>query len=443
MSRAIIRKQNPIVSRLVEIGRCYKGSPKGTSKRGYAGGDDYASHYFRLEPEQRLKLHPATSDRFANLYDELKAAWEEMISQGGIKIRFPHSTIEENFPYSNRLIKQIGGTAKTFRECDGQTCTKWVEDEPHPSRKGQTIPKFKRGAIPCAAADGKECPMGCQAQGMLKFMVPDLYPGGVVLFPMNSPVDISAIAGYLEPYRQYDLSAIPFNLFRREDTISYDDRGEIKQKKNWGLHLTIDPTITRLMLLSKERQFLAGLNGDLMAPVISPASAAAALPASKSQLPGFRGSDDAFNFTARVQESIRACSTEMLNRAIEDARDLIHSNLYDRSGHEFIDREQERAMHLIRESSPYKAAEKAEGPAISVEAVVAAEPSEFVEGEELKALVAIAKENGWNSDSLKIRLNEIGINGSKKIPRDRLSEVSLIVGKTAIDGSDVNPAIPF
>ena len=349
MTRSIIRRQNPVISRLIEIGRCYKGSPKGTSKRGYAGGDDYASHYIRFQPEERLKLHPATSDDFQNLYDELKASWDQMMQQGHLKIRFPHATIEENFPYSNKLIKAIGATTKTLRECDGETCTKWTEDGKHPTKQGQTIPIVKRGSMPCAAVEGKSCPMGCQASGMLKFMMPDFYPGGVILFPFNSLVDISTIAGYLEPYRGYDLAAIPFNLFRREDNISYEEKGETKQKKNWGLHLGIDPTITRLMMESKSRNFITQLEGgSAIAPL--PPAPVNALPPAQERLPDFSRSDDGMIFKAAVSKAIRNGSLQELEGAVDNALELIFSEIYDESGRAFVERQEQNAREAIRDA---------------------------------------------------------------------------------------------
>ena len=349
MTRAIIRKQNPVISRLVEIGRCRKGTPKGTSVRKWEGGDDYASHYIRFEPEERLKLHPASTDDYESLYDELKAAWDQMMAQGHIKIRFPHATIAENFPYSNKLIKKIGSTEKTFRECDGQTCTRWTEDGKHPTNPNRTIPVFKRGSIPCSAIEGKSCPMGCAPWGMLKFMVPDFYPGGVILFPLSSPVDISAIAGYLEPYQNYDLSAIPFNLFRREDSVSWEEKGEMKQGKNWGLHIGVDPTITRLMMESKSRNFITQLEGgSAIAPL--PPAPVNALPPAQERLPDFSRSDDGMIFKAAVSKAIRNGSLQELEGAIDNALELIFSEIYDESGRAFVERQEQNAREAIRDA---------------------------------------------------------------------------------------------
>jgi hypothetical protein len=214
MNRAILRKSNPVIVRWEEAGRCYKGSPKGTSQRNsrYEGGDDYESSYIRFEPAERFKAYPATTADFENLYAELKDGWTGLMRLGHIPIRFPFPTIEENFNWENKIIKKIGGSEKTFRRCDGTTCSLWVESKAHPTKRGQTIPSFIRGSKPCSAVEGNECPEGCAAKGMLKFMVPTLYAGGIVVFPLNSPVDISTIAGCLEPFRNFDLSAIPFTL---------------------------------------------------------------------------------------------------------------------------------------------------------------------------------------------------------------------------------------
>lgn len=350
MARAILRKNNPVQQRLTEIGRCYKGSPKGTSNKGrYKGGDDYASSYIRFEPSDRLKLYPATQEGFENLFEELKSAWEAMISHGSIKIRFPHSTVDENFVWSNKVVKEVGGTTKTFRECDGSTCTKWVETAPHPTIPNKTIPIFKRGSIPCSAIEGKECPEGCQAKGMLKFMVPDLYAGGIILFPLNSPVDVSAIAGYLEPYRNMDLSAIPFSLFRMEAPVSWEEGGEMKTKNNWGLHLELDPQVSRLMLQGVERRYMAQLEQGDFTPVRSlPAPATRALPpAPKDDLMPLAKAEDGYLFLERVQDAILNRDLTALTEAVSDARDLIYSGLYDRSSHYWVDREEKRALEMI------------------------------------------------------------------------------------------------
>jgi len=350
MTRAIIRRQNPIISRLVEIGRCYKGSRKGTSVRKWEGGDDYASHYIRFEPEERLKLHPASTDAHENLYDELKASWDQMMQQGHLKIRFPHDTIEENFPHTNKVIKKIGNTEKTFRECNGSVCTKWTEDGKHPANPSRTIPVFKRGSMPCAASEeDKLCPMGCTPWGMLKFMIPDFYPGGVILFPLHSPVDIAAIEGYFDHYKTYPIADIPFNLFRREDDISYEEKGEMKQKKNWGLHLGVDPTITRLMMESKSRNFITQLEGGSAIATLPPAPVNA-LPPAQERLPDFSRSDDGMAFKAAVSKAIRNGSLQELESAIDNALELIFSGLYDESGRAFVERQEQNAREAMRDA---------------------------------------------------------------------------------------------
>lgn len=419
MARAILRKQNPVTARFTEIGRCYKGSPKGTSKRGYAGGDDYASSYIRFEPAERLKLHPATTDAFESLYEEFKARWEVLIKEGRVRIRFPHYGIDENFVWSNKVIKAIGGTEKTFRECDGTTCTKWVESAQHPTKKGQTIPKFVRGEKACSAIEGKECPEGCQAKGMLKFMVPDLYPGGIILFPLNSPVDISAIAGYLEPFKNTDLSAIPFSLFRKPDPLSWEEKGEMKSKaENWGLHLEIDPQISMLMMESRQRRFIGELQGDVSIAALTPEKPKSLAPASE-ELPAFGKSEDGYNFTIKVQTAIRNGSVDELNSAIEDALELVHANLYDfKSGIAFVEREQNRAMEALRDRTMPTVEVVPNDPFLTRE-----------EGLELWKLAASAK---FTESTAKQCLNDLKIESFAKIPRDRASEVRKALSDTAL-----------
>jgi len=191
--------------------------------------------------------------------------------------------------------------------------------------------------------------MGCAPWGMLKFMVPDFYPGGVILFPLSSPVDISAIAGYLEPYQNYDLSAIPFNLFRREDSVSWEEKGEMKQGKNWGLHIGVDPTITRLMMESKERNFITQLEGGSAIATLQPAPVNA-LPPAQERLPDFSRSSDGMSFKQAVSLAIRNGSLQELEDAVDNALELIFSGLYDESGRAFVERQEQNAREAMRDA---------------------------------------------------------------------------------------------
>ncbi|MGL4909734.1 MAG: hypothetical protein ACRC4J_00835, partial [Cetobacterium sp.] len=386
MSRSILRKNVEIQPRFVEIGRCYKGTPKGTSKRGYAGGDDYNSSYLRFEPSDRLKFHPASSNQYENMHAELKARWETLIKDGRVKIRFPLPSVDENFVWSNKVIKAIANTEKTFRECDGVTCTKWVESIPHPTKTNQTLPKFVKGSKPCSAVEGKECPEGCQAKGLLKFMVPDLYPGGIIILPLNSPVDIGAIAGYLKPFENIDLSAIPFSLFRKASPVSWEEKGEIKTKaENWGLHLEIDPQMSMLMMASKKRQFIGELQGQ---PKLLSQPIAALPPARTETLPTFGKSDDGYQFVARMQSAIQLGSTAELDAAVDDAMDLVHSGLYEfKSGVAFIDYEYKRALQAISDRSL-----PSEDPRLSLvrKLFALARDLGYTDGNEFKTLVKTA-----------------------------------------------------
>ena len=431
---AIVRKQNPIQARLVEIGRCYKGGASGTSKKSslYKGGDDFASSYIRFEPADRFKLSPASSDKFHNLFEELKAAWEDMISQGSISIRFPSPTIEENFTYSNKVTKGIGNTTKTFRECDGETCTKWVESAPHPVKSGQTIPVFKRGAKPCSAIEGKDCPEGCKAKGMLKFMIPDLYPGGIIVFPLNSPVDVGAIAAYLEPFRSLDLSAVPFNLFRMKQDVSWEEKGETKSKANWGIHLAIDPTFSRLMLQGSERRYRAQMEIGDFTPVRSlrSNSAIASLPPATETLPSLRRTDDGMAFQQDVQRSIRETDIALLREVVEDAKELVWSGIYSKESMGWIESEERRAMEAIArvptarvELAPQRAAQPKRSQATSStsEATIEAPATVVSDGDELISksdrahLWKTAQSTGYSEDGFRGLVEMFGFSGSEKI----------------------------
>lgn len=349
MVRSILRRDRQVEGRLVEIGRIYKGQPKGTSTRSvkYKGGDDYNSPYLRFEPAERLLYVGATNPKFPNLHDELKAAWEDLIKEGRVRIRFFYPTIKENFAWSNKVVKEIGRTTKTFRECDGITCTRWTESAPHPTKPGETIPIFKRGEMTCAAIDGNECPLGCEAKGWIKFIVPDLYAGGLVFFPLNSPMDISNIEAELNPYKNLDLTAIPFSLFRKKDLVSYEVKGKSQDKDNWGIHLEPDPTMVRLMMQGSQQRYMQQLSVGNFAPVRSlPTAPTPALPAAP-ELRSLKGTDDGLLFEQRVHEAIIKGDRAELSLAVSDARDWVYSGLYDQSSLNWINSEEERAEEAI------------------------------------------------------------------------------------------------
>lgn len=338
-------------TKLTEIGRLYKGSPKGTSVRKYAGGDDYASHYLRFEPDDRFKLSPATTAGFANLHEELKARWESLISKGSVSIRFPYQGVSANWQWSNKLVKMVGDRGKTFVECDGATCTKWTQP-------GAKRPEFIKGSKPCAAGpEDKDCPLGCKPYGMLTFYVPELHPGGVVLFPLKGPIDVGNIQSYLNSYAAFDLTAVPFSLFRRSQEVSYvDSKGVSQSKINWGLHLEIDPTIAQLMLQGRatayERQLASGNVGQL-SPASQPVLEAAVIAA-----PDYRQSQQWMSYQNAITRAAQSGDRAQITALAEAEKRSIGRGDFDMAGMTLVDREVVRAMDMISAagvtSSPQK-----------------------------------------------------------------------------------------
>lgn len=351
MGRAIMRADAPVIVRLSEVGRLYKGSPKGTSKRGYAGGDDYASEYIRFEPSERFKTEPPTEPGFENLFDQLKERWEVLIARGAVKVRFPFSSIEENFPWENKVIKKWGNSEKTVTRCNGISCSMWIEDS---IVDGKTRPTIKRGNRPCAAKEGdRECPLGCSPKGMLKLVIPELYPAGVVIFPLGSPIDISSVLGSLKPFEAYDLSGIPFNLYRKGETVSWTDpkRGE-QSKINFGVCLEIDPAIASGLLDSRARQFNRLLEADFIEADVSEPQRSITPAASKAlQAPQFPRSDDGMAFSREIVVCVQNLDEDALRSAVEDAIELVSSGYYDESGIRWIESEYDRALRLIQQNS--------------------------------------------------------------------------------------------
>lgn len=331
--------------KLTEIGRLYKGGPKGTSARGYAGGDDYASHYLRFEPDDRFKLSPATSPEFANLHDELKARWEQLIARGSVQIRFPYQSVEANWTWSNKEIKIVGGVGRTFNECDGTICTKWTVS-------GKKGPEQVKGSRPCEAGpDDKNCPRGCKPHGMLKFYVPELHPGGVVLFPLKGPIDVGNIQSYLNSYASFDLTAVPFSLFRREQEVEYiDGKGNQQRKVNWGLHLEVNPVIAQLMLQGKavayERQLASG-DIRLLPPSSQPVLEAAVVAA-----PDYSQSQQYMDYQNAMTKAAQAGDTDRVLSLVDAEKQSIGGGDFDLSGLCYVDREVVRVMDMISQNPP-------------------------------------------------------------------------------------------
>lgn len=347
MPKKIMVLDKPVSVRIHEIGRLFKGHPKGTNAQGKPTiGRDYNSHYLRLEPDDRFKNEPG-NDGFSNLYDELKARWEKLIARGSVRVKLPFSTVEECMVLDNSVIIKWGTGTKKAASCDGRTCN--LSFSTTKSSDGKKKYEFDRTPKPCMVGDDGICPMGCAPKALLKLIIPDLYPGGVVIFPLGSPIDIDSVRGTLARFEKYSLDGIPFSLFRKTTRVNYsDDRGE-QSRDNWGVNLDIDPIIASKLMAKTERRFDRFLESDdetIDAEVVSPQRSIA--PA-KNTAPNFKQSDDGYQFQQQIRASINDGNLELLSEAVEIARNLVESGFYDRSGLAFINYEEGRARSAIKD----------------------------------------------------------------------------------------------
>lgn len=338
----IIRKENrQMFDRMTEVGRLYKGSPSGTSSKGaYRGGDDYASHYLRFEPADRFKQQPSTNGH-ENLHAELKAKWEDLIAQGSIVVQFPSDRVREVFDWDNLVIKELkknSGAKKTFFRCDGNTCSKWTE---YPDNGP---PQFKSGARACfAGPNDAECPMGCKPKGMLRLFVPQLHPG-LIVFPINSPIDVTAIDDYLHGFvnRGISLSGGIFRLFRKADDVSFEQNGETKSKTNWGVHLEIEPTLAQLFLQSRSDSYLRHLSGQTDRP----------LALAGARVEDYRQSDDHFALQNRITAAARSGDAAAVQAIATEEKRRLPQSQYDPSAYQIVDREVQRGIEMVQSVQP-------------------------------------------------------------------------------------------
>lgn len=406
---------NTPIARFEEVGRLYKGNPK--PERG--PGRDYASSYLRFEPADRFTREASATH--ANMAEEMKARWESIIKTGAVKIIFPFASIAEVFPVANRVTKMVGASAKTMVACDPRTGrnTKWVEDQ---IINGKTAPKVVAGDRPCQASDDGVCPLGCIPRAMLKISIPELWPGGIVLFPMGSIIDIGNILGALQPYDGIDLRGVPsWSLFRKEEQISWEDPAKGTQTKaNWGINLTIDPQITAKLAAQQQRQFLRSIDED--APAIAPTAQKVIAPARLRQ---FRGSADHQAMQAAMEAAAKALDSEGVTAALVAALEMIDGGFYDEAGRSIINGAWELAQDRIATRRHYgqqEANPKAFAAAVAAEPEE--EPIELIDPEEAKAFWETLKAMGWDLPTLKTRLEPLGYQSLKAVPADLWGEVS-------------------
>lgn len=336
---------NPVSVRIHEVGRLFKGHPKGTNTQGKPTiGRDYNSHYLRFEPDDRFKNEPSDNG-FPNLYDELKARWEKLIARGTVSVKLPFSTVEECMFLDNSVIIKWGTGTKKAASCDGKTCSLSFATEMVSGKKKY---EFDRNPKPCMAGEDGICPMGCAPKALLKLIIPDLYPGGVVVFPLGSPIDIDSVRGTLTRFERFPLDGIPFALFRKAARVNYsDDRGE-QSRDNWGVNLDIDPIAASKLMAKTDRRFDRFLESDddeMIDAEVVPQQRSIA----PAKAPNFKQSDDGYVFLQQLRAAISEGSIELLSEAVTIAKDLVESGYYDRSGLNFINYEEERARSAIRD----------------------------------------------------------------------------------------------
>lgn len=342
MPKKIMILDKPVSVRIHEIGRLFKGHPKGTNAQGKSTiGRDYNSSYLRFEPADRFKNEPSDNG-FPSLYDQLKARWESLIARGSVRVKLPFSTVEECMFLDNSVIIKWGTGTKKASSCDGKTCSLSFNTE---MVNGKKKYEFDRNPKPCMVGNDGICPMGCAPKALLKLIIPDLYPGGVVVFPLGSPIDIDSVRGTLARFEKYSLDGIPFSLFRKATRVNYsDDRGE-QSRDNWGVNLDIDPGVASQLMAKTDRKFTRFLESDdetIDAEVVPQQRSIA-----PSKAPNFKQSDDGFSFLQQLRAAISEGSIELLSDAVTIARELVESGFYDRSGLAFINYEEDRARSAI------------------------------------------------------------------------------------------------
>lgn len=411
-----LRVNNPIAT-FEEVARLYKGHPK--PERG--PGRDYASHYMRLEPADRFYREPATSSEFESLGMEMKARWEAIIARGVVKIIFPFGSIQEVLPVANRVTKTVGASAKTMVECNPYTGrnTKWVEDV---TIGGKSCPKVVPGDRPCQAGADGICPLGCTPKGMLKISVPEFWPGGIILFPLGSIIDISNLLGALQPYEGIDLRGVPsWSLFRKEQQISWEDGAKGTQvKANWSLNLTIDPQITAALAAQQQRRFLQSINED--APSIAPTQQKAIAPARRAP---FRNSADHQAMQAAIDAAVRAQDSAAIDLAIEAALDLFDQGFFEEDGKRIVNQAWELAQDRIAQRASIEP-KRESNPTAFAGAIAEAE---LVEESIAKEFWGKLKAGGWTPDDLRKALDGLGYASLKVIPDDQWEAIKTKIEK--------------
>jgi hypothetical protein len=316
-----------------EIGRIFKGDPKRPGKKPGTMIFGQDLDYFRFEPAERTKALPFGS---GTLYDHLKNRWEAIKEETGgwrsLQIRFPFSRFEDIYHHGkNRKWAEIGGRQTCVRECNGATVNKMLVE----IGGGKKV--VQRGTWACSMQDGdRECPEGCKAEAMLKFMIPALGYPGMIIFTTRSGHDITEIKKNLLPYYGLDYASMPFRLFRALSPCDHhQEDGTVRRQDKWLCYLEIDAEFGMLQMQGRERQYRAQLSGQPIQAL--PAAPALALPPSASNL-----DQQWFEFMGEIQACIGGRSHRPLMQVIESAL-----NIFPESWHDKIYAEHDRAASAI------------------------------------------------------------------------------------------------
>lgn len=374
-----IMRRGPVRRRFPEIGRLYKGTPKSAGKI----GKDYKSHYLRFQPDQTIVSFPSSGE-FANLGEELLDRWEQLIAQQVIDVRLPYPTITENFWWANEAGKEFPKGYRTLFRCDGETMS--LRTEFSKDSQGKNLVRHQAGEWTCEASEDGICPHGCEPKGFLNIIIPELYPAGIVMVPLNSPVDISTLEAQLAACEGApDLRNLPFRLYRAPKSLTWkDQKGDTQvTPENWGLNLMLDPAVMLAFLGVRENNLLAEPTSRLALP--------------QQRLPQFKNSTHGFTFQEDIRQAKSASSPELVHQAVDAALEV--AGLYDEeSTRRFITYEADRALDIIEESG-----------------------YSMITDQDRQRLLNIARASGLDTNAMRLALQELGIEG--QIPLSRLSEV--------------------
>jgi hypothetical protein len=209
--------------RLTEIGRIYKGAPKGEK----APGKDL--DYFRFKG----------TDADANA--AWLAAYPTPEAARRIKIFMPYAQADQNFSAFRELRNKVG----LVHRCDGDLI--WDYDQS--GKLAQTDKPCPCKGMPDRVGDNNAInPAKCRPVGRLMMIVEALDRLGYVLFSMTSMIDITRLSTELTAIEQTigQLQGIPLILTRRPESISSPTTNGSRAAITRNMcHVEVDPEWSR------------------------------------------------------------------------------------------------------------------------------------------------------------------------------------------------------